>query len=203
MKRLCRRTETRRRRRPILTCAVCGRQWTRDARRAPDAKQAEAYRLSLEGWRRFEKQDAAAAQAALERSLALNASDPVSRYRLGRVLQAQASRTRALAAFEAAIRGARTCPASILGAAYLEAARLARTGRPPRAAPSPSTASPPRSSVPPPTRERRRRARSRVSAKPPHTRRVADTSRTRIYSFSVIQPTKPAWVFLTFQLLCA
>ena len=99
-------------------------------RRAPDAKHAEAYRLSLEGWRRFEKQDAAAAQAALERSVTLNASDPVSQYRFGRVLQAAGEPARALAAYEAAIHGARSCPASILGAAYFEAARLhERAGR--------------------------------------------------------------------------
>ena len=99
-------------------------------RRAPDAKHAEAYRLSIEGWRRFEKQDAAAAQTALARSLTLNASDPVSHYRFGRVLQAAGEPAQALAAYEATIHGARTCPASILGAAYFEAARLhERAGR--------------------------------------------------------------------------
>ena len=99
-------------------------------RRASDPRQAEAYRLSIEGWRRFEKQEAAAAQAALERSLTLNASDPVAHYRYGRVLQAAGEPERALAAYEAAIRAARTCPAPILGAAYFDAARLhERAGR--------------------------------------------------------------------------
>jgi tetratricopeptide (TPR) repeat protein len=99
-------------------------------RRAPDPRHSEAYRLSLEGWRRFEKHDAAVAQATLERSLALNAADPVTHYRMGRVLQSTKEEARALSEYEMAIRGARTCPAPILGAAYFEAARLhERAGR--------------------------------------------------------------------------
>jgi hypothetical protein len=93
-------------------------------RRAPDPKHAEAYRLSLEGWRRFEHNDLTGAASLLERSLALNGSDPVSRYRFGRVQQARKDDPGALVNFEHAIRGARTCPAPILGNAYLEAARL-------------------------------------------------------------------------------
>src|SRR5690606_7058601 len=54
----------------------------------------------------------------------LDDDDPVARYRLGRVLQARAEGAAALVQFESAIRHARHCPAPILGAAYLEAARL-------------------------------------------------------------------------------
>ena len=93
-------------------------------RRAPDARKAEAYRLSLEGWRRFEKNDHAGASASLERSLTLNGADPVTRYRMGRVLQVRKDDPAALAQFELTIRGAKSCPAPILGIAYLEAARL-------------------------------------------------------------------------------
>ncbi len=93
-------------------------------RRAPDDRHAEAYRSSLEGWRLFEKGDTEGAEAALERSLALNDADPVAHYRMGRVLQAGRKETPALEQFEWAIRGARNCPAPILGSAYLEAARL-------------------------------------------------------------------------------
>jgi tetratricopeptide (TPR) repeat protein len=93
-------------------------------RRAPEARKAEAYRLSLEGWRRFEKNDHAGASASLERSLALNGSDPVTRYRMGRVLQVRREDPAALAQFEMTIRAAKTCPPPILGTAYLEAARL-------------------------------------------------------------------------------
>jgi tetratricopeptide (TPR) repeat protein len=96
----------------------------RHLRRAPSAQHAEAYRLSLEGWRLFEDHELAEAGDALERSLALNGSDPVARYRLGRVLQAQKADTAAIVQLEHAIRGGEACPAPILGAAYLEAARL-------------------------------------------------------------------------------
>ncbi len=96
----------------------------RHLRRAPDAGRAEAYRLSLEGWRQLEDNDLQEAAAALERSLELNGSDPVARYRFGRILQARKDDAAALAQFEHAIRGAPACPAPILGAAYLDAARL-------------------------------------------------------------------------------
>jgi tetratricopeptide (TPR) repeat protein len=99
-------------------------------RRAPEPKRAEAYRLSLEGWRRLEHNDVQGAANALTSSLALNGSDPVARYRYGRLQQARKDDAEALAQFEHAIRGARTCPAPILGNAYLEAARvLERLGR--------------------------------------------------------------------------
>jgi tetratricopeptide (TPR) repeat protein len=99
-------------------------------RRAPEPKRAEAYRLSLEGWRRLEHNDLQGAANALSASLALNGGDPVARYRYGRLQQARKDDAEALAQFEHAIRGARTCPAPILGNAYLEAARvLERVGR--------------------------------------------------------------------------
>ena len=93
-------------------------------RRAPDPRRAEAYRLSLDGWRRFEHNDLHGAAALLTTSLTLNGSDPVARYRFGRVQQARKDDGAALAEFEHTIRAARTCPAPILGNAYLEAARV-------------------------------------------------------------------------------
>ena len=99
-------------------------------RRAPNARTAEAYRLSLEGWRRLEDDDLPAAAAALEKSLGLNVQDPVANYRFGRVLEARRDDPGALAHFEIAIHNARSCPAPILAMAYLEAARLhERAGR--------------------------------------------------------------------------
>lgn len=99
-------------------------------RKKPDSRRAEAYRLSVEGWRRFEHNDIQAAANALSSSLTLNALDSVARYRYGRIQQARKDDAEALAQFEHAIRGARTCPAPILGNAYLEAARvLERLGR--------------------------------------------------------------------------
>jgi tetratricopeptide (TPR) repeat protein len=97
---------------------------------APDSRRARAYRASLEGWRRFERHDLAGASAALERALERAPEDPVARYRYGRVLQARRDDPGALVQFQHAIRGARACPAPILGEAYLEAARLLeRSGR--------------------------------------------------------------------------
>ncbi|HVL67255.1 MAG TPA: tetratricopeptide repeat protein [Vicinamibacterales bacterium] len=99
-------------------------------RRGPDPRQAEAYRLSLEGWRRLEQNDLAGASASLERSVALHGNDPVTRYRMGRLLQARKEDAAALVQFEQTIRLARQCPPPVLGTAYLEAARLLeRTGR--------------------------------------------------------------------------
>jgi tetratricopeptide (TPR) repeat protein len=99
-------------------------------RRAPDSTRSEAYRLSLDGWRRLERNDLPGARFALERSVELNGGDPVARYRFGRVLEARKDDPGALAQLELAIRGAAACPPSVLGSAYLEAARLhERAGR--------------------------------------------------------------------------
>jgi hypothetical protein len=105
-------------------------QATERLRRAPDARHAEAYRRSLEGWRAFERSDLVAAAQALEHSIALNGGDPVARYRFGKVHQARKDDGAALAQFEHAIRGAKSCPPPILGMAYLEAAKVSeRLGR--------------------------------------------------------------------------
>jgi hypothetical protein len=93
-------------------------------RRAPDSRKAEAYRLSIEGWRHLERDDVPGATSALERSLALNPDDPVAHYRYGRALQRGHDDVGALAHFEQTITNARQCPAPVLGTAYLEAARL-------------------------------------------------------------------------------
>ncbi len=93
-------------------------------RHPPDPARAEAYRLSLDGFRRFERADVSGAEAALAKSLALDPRDPVAHYRYGRVLQARRQEAPALAHFELAIRAARDAPAPITAAAYLEAARL-------------------------------------------------------------------------------
>jgi tetratricopeptide (TPR) repeat protein len=93
-------------------------------RHTPDPVKAEAYRLSLQGFRRFEHSDVAAAEAALARSVALNPRDPVAHYRYGRILQARRRDEAALAEFEQTIKSARQCPAPIAAAAFLEAARV-------------------------------------------------------------------------------
>jgi Tfp pilus assembly protein PilF len=93
-------------------------------RRAPDATRAEAYRLSLEGWRRLEREDAAGAEPILARAVRLDPHDPVARYRHARALQARRDDERALAEYDAALRGAKQAPAPIAAAAFLDAARL-------------------------------------------------------------------------------
>lgn len=99
-------------------------------RRAPDAKRAEAYRLSLDAWRRLEQQDLPGATTAIERALAIAPDDPVARYRYGRVLQARREDAEALQQFEQAIAHGRAGPPPIVGEAHLEAARLyERLGR--------------------------------------------------------------------------
>jgi tetratricopeptide (TPR) repeat protein len=100
-------------------------QATARIRHAPDPRHAEAYRLSLDGWRRLEKNDLPGASAALERAVTLNAQDPGGALiGSGRVLQARREELAALAQFDLSIRHGRTCPAPILGNAHLEAARL-------------------------------------------------------------------------------
>ena len=97
-------------------------------RSAPDRTKAEAYRLSLLGWRRLELKDWPGAAAALDRALTLQPRDPVARYRRGRLRQAQREDEAALVEFDRAIRDGRHCPAPILAAAHLEAARLHERG---------------------------------------------------------------------------
>ncbi len=93
-------------------------------RRAPDASRAEAYRLSLEGFRKLERSDVSGAEALLARSITLDPNDGVARYRYGRALLSKKNDAAALEQFEHAIRRARECPAPIAAAAYLEAARV-------------------------------------------------------------------------------
>jgi tetratricopeptide (TPR) repeat protein len=96
----------------------------RHIRTAPDTREAEAYRLSLQGWRRLELHDLPGATAALERALSLRPRSAVAHYRYGRVLQARRNGERALDHFEQAIRESKDCPRPILGDVYLEAARV-------------------------------------------------------------------------------
>jgi tetratricopeptide (TPR) repeat protein len=92
--------------------------------RKPDARAAEAYRLSLEGWRALERGALTEADAALARAVAISPDDPVILFRRGRLFQARDERARALEQYERVI-GARpaTLP-TILASACLEAGRL-------------------------------------------------------------------------------
>ena len=128
-------------------------------RKAPDAKRADAYRLSLEGWRRLEHNDVAEAADALESSLALDPADPVAHYRYGRVQQARKDDHGALAQFEHAIR-ARTRVRRPFSATPTSKPRAYSNGSVVVRMRSPTTTSRRRCSAPPPTLGRQRHARS-------------------------------------------
>ncbi len=93
-------------------------------RRRPDPRLAEAYRLSLDGWRRLQRGEIAEAADALARSEALRPADVVLRYRLGRLRLAQGRGNEALADFERVVASRPSAPPTILAASFLEAARL-------------------------------------------------------------------------------
>ncbi len=92
-------------------------------RKTPNAAHAEAFRLSLDGWRKLEPKDLTAARFLLERSLALNPRDPIAHYRLGHVLAAQKEYEAAVRHFDHALRESRACPPAILGRVHLELAQ--------------------------------------------------------------------------------
>ena len=86
----------------------------------PDRTSTEATRLSIEGWRTFERGDAAGALAPLERAVQLRPDDGVHRYRRGRVCLAMQDRARARADFERALQVRPLPPAPFVAASYYE-----------------------------------------------------------------------------------
>lgn len=92
--------------------------------RRPDPRTAEAYRLSLEGWRALGRHELGGAETALTQSLAIRADDPVTQYRLGRLLAVRGDEPAALVAFDRTFRFKANCPPTVLAAAYLDAGRL-------------------------------------------------------------------------------
>jgi len=102
-------------------------------RRTPDRTAAQAYRLSLEGWRALERGDLAEAGRAINRSLALRSADQLTRYRRARLLLAQRHERAAIEALEAVIAATDT-PSHVYAAACFDAAQaLERQGSTPRA----------------------------------------------------------------------
>jgi predicted Zn-dependent protease len=93
-------------------------------RRTPDAEAAEAYRLSLTGWRALQRKEIEEAERALTRSLALRPGDPVTRYRQARLLIAQRKTDAALAALDGIVAARAATPPTIYASACLDAARL-------------------------------------------------------------------------------
>jgi tetratricopeptide (TPR) repeat protein len=93
-------------------------------RRAPDARSAEAFALSLSGWRAFERGAIATAEQALDRSLALRPGDPVAWYRRARVHRARTEHERALAALGRVIAARPIAPAVVLAPAFVHRAEI-------------------------------------------------------------------------------
>jgi tetratricopeptide (TPR) repeat protein len=92
-------------------------------RRPPDAAARESFKLSLEGWRAFERGAFEPAMTALTRATMLDPGDPVARYRLARVLAARGDEMRARQQL-AEVISARTAPAFVLASAYFAYATL-------------------------------------------------------------------------------
>jgi tetratricopeptide (TPR) repeat protein len=97
-------------------------------RRRPDTRVADAYRFSLEGWRQFERGDAATASVLLERALRLAPGDFGARSRYGRVLSARQQDAYALAELERAFASQAGAPPTLVAAAFLEAGALHERG---------------------------------------------------------------------------
>ena len=97
-----------------------GRAARQGLSQTPDRISTEATRLSIEGWRTFERGDAAGALAPLERAVQLRPDDGVHRYRRGRVCLAMQDRARARADFERALQVRPLPPAPFVAASYYE-----------------------------------------------------------------------------------
>ena len=90
----------------------------------PDRRTAEAYRLSLEGWRALERGAATEAAASLDRAAQLRPSDPVIAFRHARLDQARHNPSQAIAGFQRVVQSRPLPPDTFVASAYLELGRL-------------------------------------------------------------------------------
>jgi tetratricopeptide (TPR) repeat protein len=93
-------------------------------RTSPDPARADAWRLSLDGWRAYERGALAEAATSLDRAVRLAPLDGVAWYRRGVVQDAQGHRAEALAAFERAAQVRPSAPPPVVAKALYEAGRL-------------------------------------------------------------------------------
>ena len=97
----------------------------RDAQRTPPAVDAaRAYRLSIEGWRAIERKDFVSAERALNESLSLRGSDPVTRYRHAQLRLARGDEAAALRELDVVIAAAPGDAPTFHARACLDAARV-------------------------------------------------------------------------------
>jgi tetratricopeptide (TPR) repeat protein len=90
----------------------------------PDAAVANAYRLSLEGWRALERGALGEASHAIAESLALRPDDPVTQYRHAKLLLAQKQDEEALVVFAAIHKRHEETPPTFYTRACVDAARV-------------------------------------------------------------------------------
>ena len=103
-------------------------------RTTPDATSATAYRLSIDGWRAFERGAISDADRTLRESLRLRPDDTVAKYRHARVLVALKNDSAALARLEQVVSARDATPPTVYADACIEAARLhEQAGAPSRA----------------------------------------------------------------------
>jgi len=97
-------------------------------RQSPDPRVAEAYRLSLAGWRLLERGEVDDGESMLARAVQLAPADPVARYRHARALDARGEHDRARLELERVI-ATTAAPAIVLASAYVDyAAMIERAG---------------------------------------------------------------------------
>lgn len=99
-------------------------QARRALQHAPPPGTAQAYRLSIEAWRLFERRAYVEAEEAIDRSVAMNPTDAVIRYREGRILEARGQIGPALKSYELSIGATPALPSSLLAVACLRGGLL-------------------------------------------------------------------------------
>jgi tetratricopeptide (TPR) repeat protein len=92
--------------------------------RTPDLASTAPYRLSLEGYRAYQRGSLDDAEAKLARAVVQAPDDSVARYRYARVLAARGDRQRARDELEKVIAARPLAPAFVRASAFVECARL-------------------------------------------------------------------------------
>ena len=90
----------------------------------PSSVATRSYRLSLEGWRAFQRGAQAQAEALFGQALTLVSTDGTTRYRRAQLFIAQGHDDAALIDLDAALVAQETMPPPLFAAACLDAARL-------------------------------------------------------------------------------
>lgn len=110
---------------PAALSPAMHRALERARQRRPSADQARAYRLSLEGWRAFERGDLALAWTRLDEARTLDRGSVVIRFRRAEVLAARGARGDALVEFDAVLVARPVPPAWVRVRAFMDAGTIA------------------------------------------------------------------------------